>query len=1143
MCQELGLPDVIAQFLHTTGYDSPETFHSSFLDAAALESWLGKVRAKLGEPVAAIDNEDWSTHPMAGNLQCRSACLCSPHGPLKIVDMDMNGSFGAHFDQLIARVRSELLHHYERDVKDGVKAGTQSLIPVPDEVPPPISAKPQFLRLSPKKPWSSSEWKPASPPQSNLRQSSMLSEDSDSSEEPQRKIGVVHHRLTSKSAMSESSQATLPSVDSPNMELKTPKARFAPLESQLPPPPPENAVETPAVSPQMLLTASGNICQMLPNKPEDAHDQPSERSADEDENGGQCEPVAKQPSTPSSSSSSSSASFASTTENDASGTEGGKKKVLKRASESSIPSFFEREAASSLLWQFLEDPDSSAAAFYFATAWNYFVTISIVVTILQGGQSPMLPPATEGLIQTCVEVALVLEFLAHIYASTSCKAFIRSPYNVIDFCALLPLIVRCISGTETPTLAENAVVHYVLTCFVPLIRLLKLVRRFKKLQLLLHVLSSVVDALKLLLFMVSIIVLVFATALYMTDDPSNIDSLPLAIWMCTVTVTTVGYGDVTPSTWPARGVAGMLCFISVLFMAMPISVVGNAMSQTWADRNRILLVTRARQRLKNWGVSASDMPRLFRKFDQDGNGELGMDEFCDLIARMKVGMKPSEASDLFVAFDTDGSGGAQSVTLHVKKAVAGDAAASFDLTLPASATVNELAVQLAEREGCESQLITIVSRGKPLKAATILSDLGGGGEEKLPVVYIVRKPASSTGAAPAAPAAAAASATTAAESTKAAPSTESAKPGRRVILMLRHGQCCHEGERDELKELTQHGHKQAEDTARFISQLFAAGKLPSKRALLHSTSRRARETAAKLPVHVQDLEVWNADLLRETDPTNKPFRAEDVFNRVFVTPEASDSDTLVIVAHNNIILYMLMRAAGVPIERAAQAWTLFHLRHASITRVDVSSLGTKKVVSIGASAHIADTAITWKNVTGADMSAWKGGGPERHKFGGRMLVLVRQAGGQGSGAGISQQIQSVADHVKSLSGYMMSGKAVVASTSSAQSTAAALAGKFKAVPQLFPDSILEHPEAGFLQFFQAPEEGSRDTVIIVAEDTLLLYMLLRSLGMSAEESKAALPLYSIGHGSVTLVNLRNDGTTKVVGVGDTYHLPFDVIPN
>ena len=26
------------------------------------------------------------------------------------------------------------------------------------------------------------------------------------------------------------------------------------------------------------------------------------------------------------------------------------------------------------------------------------------------------------------------------------------------------------------------------------------------------------------------------------------------------------------------------------------------------------------------------MPRLFKKFDQDGNGELGMDEFCDACA-------------------------------------------------------------------------------------------------------------------------------------------------------------------------------------------------------------------------------------------------------------------------------------------------------------------------------------------------------------------------------------------------------------------------------------------------------------------------------------------------------------------------------
>ena len=37
-------------------------------------------------------------------------------------------------------------------------------------------------------------------------------------------------------------------------------------------------------------------------------------------------------------------------------------------------------------------------------------------------------------------------------------------------------------------------------------------------------------------------VLLFSTVLYVVDDPENVDSLSTAIYMSTVTVTTVGYG-------------------------------------------------------------------------------------------------------------------------------------------------------------------------------------------------------------------------------------------------------------------------------------------------------------------------------------------------------------------------------------------------------------------------------------------------------------------------------------------------------------------------------------------------------------------------------------------------------------------------
>ncbi|CAE7202354.1 KCNB2 [Symbiodinium pilosum] len=330
----------------------------------------------------------------------------------------------------------------------------------------------------------------------------------------------------------------------------------------------------------------------------------------------------------------------------------------KRVSNASMADFFKREPAVSRVWLFLEDPDSGKAAYWFAALSNYFVCTSIIFTIWQASSGPPLSGLAEGIIQISVEVLLLLEFATRWLASSGPKRdFVKNPYNLIDLAAFVPTIVRLASGIRTPTAAENPAAHYLLVCFVPVIRQLKLVRRFQKLQLLLHVLTTVFDALKLLLFMVCLIVLFFAAVLYIVEPNDAIDTLPTSIWLCIVTVTTVGYGDVAPSTWPGRIVAGTLCFISVLFMAMPLSVLGNAMSQTWADRHRILLMTRTRARLKNLGYSADDMPKLFKKFDTDNNGELELEEFCDLVAAMKVGVKPHEASELFMAFDDDGNGG------------------------------------------------------------------------------------------------------------------------------------------------------------------------------------------------------------------------------------------------------------------------------------------------------------------------------------------------------------------------------------------------------------------------------------------------------------------------------------------------------
>mmetsp|Transcript_106885 Transcript_106885/g.300537 ORF Transcript_106885/g.300537 Transcript_106885/m.300537 type:complete len:509 (-) Transcript_106885:107-1633(-) len=496
-----------------------------------------------------------------------------------------------------------------------------------------------------------------------------------------------------------------------------------------------------------------------------------------------------------------------------------------------------------------------------------------------------------------------------------------------------------------------------------------------------------------------------------------------------------------------------------------------------------------------------------------------------------------------------------------KKAVGGAASSVVEVTLPRAAAVGDLARRLAETEGCDASSVTLICRGVPLRDASAQLALLAEKEArdgKTQVVYLVRKPAAPP--AEAAPAPALTTPTSGLNATAAPTSANSSHPapvgqqplaatapapapdghvrGRRVLLLLRHGQCCHQGEADALKELSQHGHQQAEESARYVASLCAAGKLPQQCALLHSTSRRARETAAKLPNHFPGIEVWNADLLRETDPTANPLRAEEVFIRLFTPPENDVATTLFVVAHNNIILYLLMRAAGVPIERACQAWRMFTLRHASVTRVDVDTSGAKHVVSIGAAGHIAGGIMTWNNLEGADMAAWKGGGPERRKLSGRMLVLVRL--GSDDAAKTKRQIDAVATHLKGLSEFMFSSHVMVTCTSAARRTAEAIARQFRTGPQVLPESIVEQPEAGFLQFFSVSPERTRDTVVMVAEDGPLLYWLLRALGMSQEESKVGMAGYCIGHASVTLVNAKRDGSMQVMAVGDTGHLDIDV---
>jgi len=147
-----------------------------------------------------------------------------------------------------------------------------------------------------------------------------------------------------------------------------------------------------------------------------------------------------------------------------------------------------------------------------------------------------------------------------------------------------------------------------------------------------------------------------ASGIYAVEPRENIESFPKAIWLSIVTITTVGYGDVTPSTNAGHIVVAALVLSSVLFMAMPLGIIGSAFNTTWNDRDRILLMQRTRRRLVQWGYTANDILVLFKLVDLDGDGQLNFEEFVRLLKRLKIELNDERVVQLFAMFDSDGSG-------------------------------------------------------------------------------------------------------------------------------------------------------------------------------------------------------------------------------------------------------------------------------------------------------------------------------------------------------------------------------------------------------------------------------------------------------------------------------------------------------
>ena len=335
----------------------------------------------------------------------------------------MDSAFSSHLDLLIQHLKIELLQHYERDLA-AVK-GKQ-----PDGET--FSTKPHILGLQRKAVQDGRDFSRNPRVLLNRRCAPDSDSDSDELELWTNRINptTTVQPVTSKSETADVSDASGGTAES--LELKTPKPG-----SRAPKFPKPEGVHpfSPHTPPEMLPAQVIPVSDALalPHQPVNGDD-PQPPAVEKVE---KVEKETEKEDKPESGSESaaSSASFSSTsTPNDEMPERPPPSRCrVQRPSNASFSEFFKRQATVTELYLFMQDEDSSTAAWLYAKFMNYFMAVAILFTVWQANAQPVVPRFTEGVIQSGVEGLMLVELLVHFFSTRRGERmeFLKNPHLII----------------------------------------------------------------------------------------------------------------------------------------------------------------------------------------------------------------------------------------------------------------------------------------------------------------------------------------------------------------------------------------------------------------------------------------------------------------------------------------------------------------------------------------------------------------------------------------------------------------------------------------------------------------------------------------------------------------------------------------
>lgn len=161
-----------------------------------------------------------------------------------------------------------------------------------------------------------------------------------------------------------------------------------------------------------------------------------------------------------------------------------------------------------------------------------------------------------------------VEYGLRLYSVKRSLMYARSFYGIVDLLAILPTYLSLIAPASRYLLIIR------ILRLLRVFRVLKLVRYLEESENLLRALRASSRKITVFLLTVLTLVTIFGCLLYVIEgEEHGFTSIPRSMYWAIVTLTTVGYGDISPQTALGQTIAAMIMIFGYAIIAVPTGIV------------------------------------------------------------------------------------------------------------------------------------------------------------------------------------------------------------------------------------------------------------------------------------------------------------------------------------------------------------------------------------------------------------------------------------------------------------------------------------------------------------------------------------------------------------------------------------------